>query len=87
MARWERGPHWSAIAARTAAARPSVGMGLGGCSDNRSGRSMSLPAPIFTVARRARRSSSARVRETKGSASGAVGDWPGFSRVSCSGKR
>ena len=82
-----RGPHWSAITARTAAARPSVGRGFGGCSDSRSGRSMPLPAPIFTVARRARRSRSTRVRETKGSASGAVGDWPGFSRVSCSGKR
>ena len=53
MARWRRGPHWSAIAARTAAARPSVGSGLGGCSDSRSGRSMPLPAPIFTVAGRA----------------------------------
>ena len=54
-ARCARCPHWSAITARTAAARPSVGSGLGGCSDRRSGRSMPLPAPIFTAARRVRR--------------------------------
>ena len=47
---------------RTAAARPRVSSGAGGCSDSRSGRSMPRPAPTFTVAVRGSRSSAARRR-------------------------